>query len=212
MRAVLLEGRRQPPLQVDDRLRRIFQFGHDWEPRLLDEYARREGLEMVEDETPIEELRPGQMTKHDLAMYTAGNVAHVSLDGVQRNWDGTVTTVEVKTGRADHVDGLLDGRFGAGYVAQAQVERLITGASGTRILYGPRPDGFESMGVEETAATTLGHMQVRDITGTDLDRVRLHDGTPLADLDRDGLLDRVRAVYETDPDTHGPEPQDEKNW
>lgn len=198
MKRMLIEGR--PPSSFDPEpgsyMDKIFNFGHEWEPRIASEYAKRNGFRERPEDTPIEDLKPGELTRHNLAMYEVDGKVHASLDAVQRNMDGTVTVVEIKTGGKDSFEDLQSGQR-KGYATQATVERLVTGADSARIVYAQRPAGFDGMKPEQIEPVTLGSMEVVDVDRSLTDDVRLRDGTCLSDLDMSGLEDaceRIRAM------------------
>lgn len=184
MKRLLLDGRRPEPFEPEpgSYTARIFEFGHKWEPRVASEYARRQGLRERPEDTPIGDLRPGEITRHNLALYELDGKVHASLDAVQRNLDGTVTVVEIKTGARKSPETMRPDQWD-GYLAQATVERLVTGADSARIVYAQRPYHFDEMGDEETARVTLGGLSVVDVDDEAIRHVRLHDGSLLSDLD-----------------------------
>ena len=172
----------------------VLQFGHDYEPVILDDYAERAGLTVADGvDKPISELAPGEVAWHNESFYTAGGVIHASLDGVQRNPDGTVTTVEVKTGGAKDFDSLKPERRDA-YVAQARIEQLITGADSCLIVYAHRPRGFMKM--DKWAIRNTLKKETVDVPVTDemLERVKLYDGSSLADLTLERLVEEGKKA------------------
>lgn len=184
MKRLLLDGVRPEPFEPEPGsfTAKIFDFGHKWEPRVAGEYARREGLRERPEDTPIEDLKPGEITRHNLAMYELDGKVHASLDAVQRNPDGTVTVVEIKTGARRSPETMRPDQWD-GYLAQATVEKLVTGADSARIVYAQRPYRFDEMSDEETAGITLNTLSVVDVDDKAIGRVKLHDGSRLSDLD-----------------------------
>lgn len=172
----------------------VLQFGHDYEPVILDDYAERTGLTVVDGvDKPISELEPGEAAWHNESFYTAGGVIHASLDGVQRNADGTVTTVEVKTGGAKDFDSLKPERRDA-YVAQARIEQLITGANSCMIVYAHRPRGFMKMNKYAIRNTMKKETQDVPVTDEMLEGIKTYDGTSLKDLTLSRLVEEGRKA------------------
>ena len=172
----------------------VLQFGHDYEPVILDDYAERAGLTVADGvDKPISELAPGEVAWHNESFYTAGGVIHASLDGVQRNPDGTVTTVEVKTGGAKDFGSLKPERRDA-YVAQARIEQLITGADSCLIVYAHRPRGFMQMNKYAIRNTMRKETQDVPVTGEMLENVKLYDGSSLADLTLERLVEEGKKA------------------
>lgn len=172
----------------------VLQFGHDYEPVILDDYAERAGLTVADGvDKPISELVPGEVAWHNESFYTAGGAIHASLDGVQRNTDGTVTTVEVKTGGAKDFGSLKPERRDA-YVAQARIEQLITGADSCLIVYAHRPRGFMQM--NKWAIRNTMRKETVDVPVTDemLEGVKLYDGSSLADLTLERLVEEGKKA------------------
>lgn len=172
----------------------VLQFGHDYEPVILDDYAERAGLTVADGlDKPISELAPGEAAWHNESFYTAGGAIHASLDGVQRNADGTVTTVEVKTGAAKDFDSLKPERRAA-YIAQARIEQLIAGADSCLIVYAHRPRGFMQM--NKWAIRNVMKKETVDVPVTDemLEGVKMYDGTSLKDLTLSRLVEEGRKA------------------
>lgn len=194
-RAVLMEGHVSPPLDVEPGsfLESVLTFGHEWEPRIAAEYARREGFEQVADDTPIGELKPGQLTRHELGMIERDGIVHASLDAVQRERDGSVTIVEIKTGGRASFDRLKPEQA-EGYLAQADVERLVAGADRARIVYAQRPYRFDTMNAGELESAVLGSMDTIEVDAERMRPVRLADGSSLADLDLGRLEEACRRA------------------
>lgn len=193
MGRILLQGKPpSEPFEVEpgSHLDNVLNFGHQWEPRIVSQYAKEHGLRERAEDTPIEDLNPGEITRYNLAVYDLQGKAHASLDAVQRNHDGTVTIVEVKTGGYGRFDRLPRGRR-SGYYAQAKSEQTITGASSVKILYAHRPYEFESMSDREIAEDTLNSIEEIPMDGTRTDNVTMWNGRSLSDLDLDGLLTSV---------------------
>lgn len=131
-------------------------FGSTWEPYIVQQYARMNGLEIVKLNTPVEELKPGQLAWYDNSFYLSDTFGkgvkalHVSLDAAYRDKKGKLVTLEVKTG-GDLSYTFLNEEYRQKYEIQAGIEGRMVDADKAIIVYSPRPVGWEKMDPEDIA-------------------------------------------------------------
>lgn len=119
------------------------QFGSIWEPMLVKLYAERLQLAIVAKNTPVEELKNGQLAWYDNSFYTDGRL-HVSLDAAYRDNGGLLHTVEVKTGSKPSY-AFLTAKQRKQYSAQAQIEARMMDTDCAEIIYAQRPPSWETL-------------------------------------------------------------------
>lgn len=140
------------------------QFGSIWEPMLVKLYAEHLQLTVVGKNTPVNELKNGQLAWYDNSFYTNGRL-HVSLDAAYRDHDGIVHTVEVKTGSKPSY-AFLNTEQRRQYSAQAQIEARMMGTERAEIIYAQRPPSWETMNAEyitERIKETLDIVIIPDV-------------------------------------------------
>lgn len=140
------------------------QFGSIWEPMLVKLYAEHLQLTVVSKNTPVNELKNGQLAWYDNSFYTNGRL-HVSLDAAYRDHDGIVHTVEVKTGSKPSY-AFLATEQRRQYSAQAQIEARMIGTESAEIIYAQRPPSWERMNAEyitERIKKTLDIVIIPDV-------------------------------------------------
>lgn len=119
------------------------QFGSIWEPMLVQLYAERLELAIAAKNTPVEELKNGQLAWYDNSFYTDGRL-HVSLDAAYRDHGGMLHTVEVKTGSKPSY-AFLTSEQRSQYSAQAQIEACMMNTGYAEIIYAQRPPSWETL-------------------------------------------------------------------
>nr|UVX53231.1 MAG: alkaline exonuclease [Bacteriophage sp.] len=140
------------------------QFGSIWEPMLVQLYATHLQLAVADKNTPVNELKNGQLAWYDNSFYTDGRL-HVSLDAAYRDHDGIVHTVEVKTGSKPSY-AFLNTEQRKQYSAQAQIEARMMDTEHAEIIYAQRPPSWETMNAEyitERIKETLDIVIIPDV-------------------------------------------------
>ena len=122
------------------------QFGSIWEPMLVKLYAEHLQLDIVSKNTPVGQLKNGQLAWYDNSFYTDGRL-HVSLDAAYRDYGGIIHTVEVKTGSKPSYTFLTTEQRKQ-YSAQAQIEARMMDTEYAEIIYAQRPPSWETMNAE----------------------------------------------------------------
>lgn len=122
------------------------QFGSIWEPMLVKLYAEHLELAIAAKNTPVEELKNGQLAWYDNSFYTDGRL-HVSLDAAYRDHKGLLHTVEVKTGSKPSY-AFLTSEQRSQYSAQAQIEARMMDTECAEIIYAQRPPSWETLDAE----------------------------------------------------------------
>lgn len=166
------------------------RFGSIWEPMLVKLYAEHLRLSIAAKNTPVEELKNGQLAWYDNSFYTDGRL-HVSLDAAYRDHGGLLHTVEVKTGSKPSYTFLTTEQHKQ-YSAQAQIEARMMDTECAEIIYAQRPPSWERMSpdyITKQIKKTLDIVTVPDVMDT-------------------GTLEKHAAEYEratqpTDADTVG---------
>lgn len=166
------------------------RFGSIWEPMLVKLYAEHLQLSIAAKNTPVEELKNGQLAWYDNSFYTDGRL-HVSLDAAYRDHGGMLHTVEVKTGSKPSYTFLTTEQHKQ-YSAQAQIEARMMDTECAEIIYAQRPPSWERMSpdyITKQIKKTLDIVIVPDVMDT-------------------GTLEKHAAEYEramqpTDADTVG---------
>lgn len=172
------------------------RFGSIWEPMLVKLYAEHLQLSIAAKNTPVEELKNGQLAWYDNSFYTDGRL-HVSLDAAYRDHGGLLHTVEVKTGSKPSYTFLTTEQRKQ-YSAQAQIEARMVDTECAEIIYAQRPPSWERMSpdyITKQIKKTLDIVIVPDVMDT-------------------GTLEKHAAEYEratqpTDADTVGHQLLDE---
>lgn len=172
------------------------RFGSIWEPMLVKLYAEHLQLSIAAKNTPVEELKNGQLAWYDNSFYTDGRL-HVSLDAAYRDHGGLLHTVEVKTGSKPSYTFLTTEQRKQ-YSAQAQIEARMVDTECAEIIYAQRPPSWERMSpdyITKQIKKTLDIVTVPDVMDT-------------------GTLEKHAAEYEratqpTDADTVGHQLLDE---
>ena len=119
------------------------RFGSIWEPMIVKLYAEHLQLSIAAKNTPVEELKNGQLAWYDNSFYTDGRL-HVSLDAAYRDHAGLLHTVEVKTGSKPSYT-FLTAEQRKQYYAQAQIEARMMDTEYAEIIYAQRPPSWERM-------------------------------------------------------------------
>lgn len=166
------------------------RFGSIWEPMLVKLYAEHLHLSIAAKNTPVEELKNGQLAWYDNSFYTDGRL-HVSLDAAYRDHGGMLHTVEVKTGSKPSYTFLTTEQHKQ-YSAQAEIEARMMDTECAEIIYAQRPPLWERMSpdyITKQIKKTLDIVTVPDVMDT-------------------GTLEKHAAEYEramqlTDADTVG---------
>lgn len=122
------------------------QFGSIWEPMLVQLHAEHLELAIAAKNTPVEELKNGQLAWYDNSFYTDGRL-HVSLDAAYRDHGGMLHTVEVKTGSKPSY-AFLTSEQRSQYSAQAQIEARMMDTDCAEIIYAQRPPSWETLDAE----------------------------------------------------------------
>lgn len=122
------------------------QFGSIWEPMVVKLYAEHLQVSIAAKNTPVEELKNGQLAWYDNSFYTDGRL-HVSLDAAYRNHGGSLHTVEVKTGSKPSYT-FLTAEQRKQYSAQAQIEARMMDTDCAEIIYAQRPPSWETLDAE----------------------------------------------------------------
>lgn len=122
------------------------QFGSIWEPMVVKLYAEHLQLDIASKNTPVGQLKNGQLAWYDNSFYTDGRL-HVSLDAAYRDYGGIIHTVEVKTGSKPSYTFLTTEQRKQ-YSAQAQIEARMMDTEYAEIIYAQRPPSWETMNAE----------------------------------------------------------------
>lgn len=165
-------------------------FGSIWEPMLVKLYAERLQLAVAAKNTPVEELRNGQLAWYDNSFYTDGRL-HVSLDAAYRDHGSLLHTVEVKTGSKPSY-AFLSSEQRNQYAAQAQIEARMMDTDYAEIIYAQRPPSWETLNpdrITKRIKETLDIVTVPDVM--DLDALEKH------------AEEYERAAHPTDADNKG---------
>lgn len=163
------------------------QFGSIWEPMVVKLYAEHLKLDLASKNTPLTDLKEGQLAWYDNSFYTDGRM-HVSLDAAYRDRDGLLHTVEVKTGSKPSY-AFLSAMQRRQYSAQAQLEACMVGAKFAEIIYAQRPTDWEQLSpktITEHIRKTLDIVFVNDIMEQDVVD-RWYDAYKKDDDSGDGL-------------------------
>lgn len=166
------------------------QFGSIWEPMLVKLYAKRLQLSIAAKNTPVEELKNGQLAWYDNSFYTDGRL-HVSLDAAYRDHGGMLHTVEVKTGSKPSYTFLTSEQHSQ-YSAQAQIEARMMDTDCAEIIYAQRPPSWE----------TLSPDYITQQIKKTLDIVIIPDVMDVGTLEKHAA-EYERATQHTDADTVG---------
>lgn len=144
------------------------RFGSIWEPMLVKLYAERLRLSIAAKNTPVEELKNGQLAWYDNSFYTDGRL-HVSLDAAYRDHGGFLHTVEVKTGSKTSY-AFLTSEQHSQYSAQAQIEARMMDTDYAEIIYAQRPPSWETLSpdyITKRIKETLDIVIVSNVMDTD---------------------------------------------
>lgn len=145
------------------------QFGSIWEPMVVKLYAGNLQLDLASKNTPLADLAAGQLAWYDNSFYTDGRM-HVSLDAAYRDHDGSLHTVEAKTGGKPSY-AFLSAMQRRQYSTQAQLEARMVEAKSAEIIYAQRPADWEQLSPEaitEHIRKTLDIVFVGDIMEQDV--------------------------------------------
>ena len=143
------------------------RFGSIWEPMLVKLYAERLQLSIAAKNTPVEELKNGQLAWYDNSFYTDGRL-HVSLDAAYRDHGGMLHTVEAKTGSKPSYT-FLTAEQHKQYSAQAQIEARMMDTECAEIIYAQRPPSWERMSpdyITKQIKKTLDIVIIPDVMDT----------------------------------------------
>ena len=180
------------------------QFGSIWEPMIVKLYAEHLQLTVVGKNTPVNELKNGQLAWYDNSFNTNGRL-NVSLDAAYRDHDGIVHTVEVKTGSKPSY-AFLATEQRRQYSAQAQIEARMMGTERAEIIYAQRPPSWETMNAEyitERIKETLDIVIIPDVMdASELERYATECERAAQPTDNDGQrllaeLLEAKDQYET---------------
>lgn len=180
------------------------QFGSIWEPMLVKLYAEQLQLTVVGKNTPVNELKNGQLAWYDNSFYADGRL-HVSLDAAYRDREGVLHTVEVKTGSKPSY-AFLAAEQRRQYSAQAQIEARMMGTERAEIIYAQRPPSWETMNAEyitERIKETLDIVIIPDVMdASELERYATEYERAAQPTDNDGQrllaeLLEAKDQYET---------------
>lgn len=144
------------------------RFGSIWEPMLVQLYAEHLDLAIAAKNTPVEELKDGQLAWYDNSFYTDGRL-HVSLDAAYRDHGGMLHTVEVKTGSKPSY-AFLTSEQRSQYSAQAQIEACMMNTGHAEIIYAQRPPSWETLSADSITKRikeTLNIVTVSNVMDTD---------------------------------------------
>lgn len=144
------------------------QFGSIWEPMLVQLYAEHLKLAIAAKNTPVEELKNGQLAWYDNSFYTDGRL-HVSLDAAYRDHGGMLHTVEVKTGSKPSY-AFLTSEQHSQYSAQAQIEACMMNTGHAEIIYAQRPPSWETLSTDSITKRikeTFNIVTVSNVMDTD---------------------------------------------
>ena len=144
------------------------RFGSIWEPMLVKMYAEHLQLSIAAKNTPVEELKNGQLAWYDNSFYTDGRL-HVSLDAAYRDHGGFLHTVEVKTGSKTSY-AFLTSEQHRQYSAQAQIEARMMDTDYAEIIYTQRPPSWETLSpdsITKRIKETLDIVTVPNVMDTD---------------------------------------------
>ena len=166
------------------------RFGSIWEPMLVKLYAEHLQLSIAAKNTPVEELKNGQLAWYDNSFYTDGHL-HVSLDAAYRDHGGFLHTVEVKTGSKPSYTFLATEQHKQ-YSAQAQIEARMMDTDCAEIIYAQRPPSWERMSPDYIT---------KQIKKT-LDIVIIPDVMDAGELEKHAA-EYERAAHPTDADNGG---------
>lgn len=144
------------------------RFGSIWEPMLVKLYAEHLEFAIAAKNTPVEELKNGQLAWYDNSFYTDGRL-HVSLDAAYRDHGGILHTVEVKTGSKPSY-AFLTSEQRSQYSAQAQIEACMLNTGYAEIIYAQRPPSWETLSTDSITKRikeTLNIVTVCNVMDTD---------------------------------------------
>lgn len=144
------------------------KFGSIWEPMLVKLYADHLNLSTVGKNTPVDNLKNGQLAWYDNSFYTDGRL-HVSLDAAYRDHEGILHTVEVKTGSKPSY-AFLTAEQRNQYAAQAQIEARMMDTEYAEIIYAQRPPSWETLNADyitERISETLDIVTVPHVMDKD---------------------------------------------
>lgn len=154
----MVTGERATPLPEGiPALDSALKFGSDWEPYIVELVAQIYGLRVVDMNTPVDKLKPGEIAWYDNSFYSTTTInganVHASLDCALRDDYGHLHIVEIKTAKNPaHIEEQLWNR----YVVQSMIETYVTflctpneGLQYPIIACSKRPSHWESMTEEE---------------------------------------------------------------
>lgn len=144
------------------------RFGSIWEPMLVKLYAEHLELSIARKNTPVSQLKNGQLAWYDNSFYTDGRL-HVSLDAAYRDHGGFLHTVEVKTGSKTSY-AFLTSEQHSQYSAQAQIEARMMDTDYAEIIYAQRPPSWETLSpdsITKRIKETLDIVTVSNVMDTD---------------------------------------------
>lgn len=166
------------------------QFGSIWEPMLVKLYAEHLELVIVAKNTPVEQLKNGQLAWYDNSFYTDGRL-HVSLDAAYRDNGGVLHSVEVKTGSKPSY-AFLSSEQRSQYSAQAQIEACMINAGHAEIIYAQRPPSWETLSADSITKRIEETLNVVTVPNRmDTDTLEQH------------AAEYERAMHPTDADNEG---------
>lgn len=146
-------------------LNSALRFGSDWEPYIAQTIAKKNGLNLVNVNTPVEDLKPEDFAWYDNQFYLStddfgDNIKHlhVSLDAAYKDADGRLVTVEIKTGSASRY-GFVSDEFRQRYEIQAGIEARMVDADQAFIVYAQRPRYWETMSANAIGNWLADHME-----------------------------------------------------
>lgn len=165
-----ITGEHPSPLPTDiPALTSALNFGSIWEPYIVQEFAKLEGLAIAKVNTPAEELKPNEIAWYDWSFYLNEKLGlHMSPDAVFRNSRGALCTLEVKTGSKPKLWEIEQSMMER-YRIQAAVEARLLSARHAYIIYAPRPTGWEQMTAEQIQEDIQKSVAAKDILEVKLD-------------------------------------------
>lgn len=166
------------------------RFGSIWEPMLVKLYAEHLKLDVASKNTPVSQLKNGQLAWYDNSFYTDGRL-HVSLDAAYRDHGGFLHTVEVKTGSKTSY-AFLTSEQHSQYSAQAQIEARMMDTDYAEIIYAQRPPSWETLNADSITKRIKETLNIVTVSNVmDADTLEKH------------AAEYERAAHPTDADNGG---------
>lgn len=165
-----ITGEHPSPLPTDiPALTSALNFGSIWEPYIVQEFAKLEGLAIAKVNTPADDLKSNEIAWYDWSFYLNEKLGlHMSPDAVFRNSRGALSTLEVKTGSKPRLWEINQDMLER-YRIQAAIEARMLNARHAYIIYAPRPTGWEQMTSEQIQEDIQKSVAAKDIQEVKLD-------------------------------------------